>query len=713
MVTIIGNIPAISVGEYVQCKGIWHNDLNYGLQFKADFLKNMPPNSLYGIEKYLGSGLIKGIGPHFAKKLISNFGEDVFEIIEEKPELLSTTHGIGKVRANNICKNWQEQKIVREIMIFLQSHGVGTTRATRIYKTYGDEAIQIVSENPYRLAKDIRGIGFVSSDLIAKNIGIESDSLIRARAGINHILFEATSDGHCGLPVEELINRTVKLLEIDKSIIEHALDKELKAGDIVKDKLSGNDNINDTIFLGSYYFYEKNIATMLLELKEEKLPWSDIDTEKALPWVESELEIKLADNQQSALITALKTKVMVITGGPGTGKTTLVNSILNVLAKKNISIKLCAPTGRAAKRLSETTNMEAITIHRLLEFDPRNVGFKHNDQNPINCDYLVIDESSMVDVPLFYSLIRALPKTAALLLVGDVDQLPSVGAGAVLSDIIASGVIPTVKLNKIFRQAACSNIITNAHLVNQGKMPVLTYSSNQSVKAGHEPNDKLSDNKTINLQTKPISDFYFVPVNDVEELPQKLIHLVKDRIPKRFGFNSRDDIQVLCPMQRGGSGARSLNVELQKALNPDYESGFSKFGQVFAVGDKVMQLENNYDKETYNGDIGIIQKLNDEEQEATIRFYDRDVVYDYTDFDQITLAYATTIHKSQGSEYKAVIIPLTMQSYMMLQKNLLYTAITRGKKLVVIVGQKKAIGLAVLNNKRLMRYTKLKEWLEE
>lgn len=713
LVTIIGNIPAISVGEYVQCKGIWCNDYNHGLQFKADFLKNMPPNSLYGIERYLGSGLIKGIGPHFAKKLVSNFGEDVFEIIEAKPELLSTVEGIGKVRANSICKNWQEQKIVREIMIFLQSHGVGTTRATRIYKTYGNDAIQIVSENPYRLAKDIRGIGFLSSDMIAKNIGIETDSLIRARAGINHILFEATSDGHCGLPIEELIARTVKLLEIDRSIIEHALDQELEAGDIVKDKLSGSNNISDTIFLGSYYFYEKNIATMLLELKEEKLPWSDIDTEKALPWVESELEIKLADNQQSALITALKTKVMVITGGPGTGKTTLVNSILNVLAKKNISIKLCAPTGRAAKRLSETTNMEAITIHRLLEFDPRNVGFKHNDQNPINCDYLVIDESSMVDVPLFYSLIRALPKTAALLLVGDVDQLPSVGAGAVLSDIIASGVIPTVKLNKIFRQAACSNIITNAHLVNQGKMPVLTYSSNQSVKAGHEPNDKLSDNKTINLQTKPISDFYFVPVNDMEELPQKLIHLVKDRIPKRFGFNSIDDIQVLCPMQRGGSGARSLNVELQKALNPDYESGFSKFGQVFAVGDKVMQLENNYDKETYNGDIGIIQKLNDEEQEATIRFYDRDVVYDYTDFDQITLAYATTIHKSQGSEYKAVIIPLTMQSYIMLQKNLLYTAITRGKKLVVIVGQKKAIGLAVLNNKGLMRYTKLKEWLEE
>ncbi|CAN0581481.1 unnamed protein product, partial [Ectocarpus sp. 12 AP-2014] len=530
--------------------GVWRNDHNHGLQFKADFLKNMPPNSLYGIEKYLGSGLIKGIGPHFAKRLVSNFGEDVFEVIEEKPELLSTVEGIGKVRANSICKNWQEQKIVREIMIFLQSHGVGTTRATRIYKTYGDDAIQIVSENPYRLAKDIRGIGFVSSDLIAKNIGIESDSLIRARAGINHVLFEATSDGHCGLPVEELINRTMKLLEIDRSIIEHALDQELEAEDVVKDKLADNNAIHDTIFLGSYYFYEKNIASMLLALKEEKLPWSDIDTENALPWVESELEIKLADNQQSALITALKTKVMVITGGPGTGKTTLVNSILNVLAKKNISIKLCAPTGRAAKRLSETTNMEAITIHRLLEFDPRNVGFKHNDQNPINCDYLVIDESSMVDVPLFYSLIRALPKSAALLLVGDVNQLPSVGAGAVLSDIIASGVIPTVKLNKIFRQAASSNIITNAHLVNQGKMPVLTYSSNQSVKAEHEPNDKLADNKTINLQTKPISDFYFVPVNDMEELPQKLIHLVKDRIPKRFGFNSRDDIQVLCPMQR-------------------------------------------------------------------------------------------------------------------------------------------------------------------
>ncbi len=682
LVTIVGNVPHISVGEYIESKGIWHNNRDHGQQFKADFLKSLPPTSLEGIEKYLGSGLIKGIGAHFAKKLVANFGEEVFEVIENKSELLTTVDGIGKIRVKNIRENWQEQKVVRKIMVFLQSHGIGTSRATRIYKTYGDEAIEIVSNNPYRLAKDIRGIGFISADTIAKNLGIDSNSLIRARAGINHVLLEATSDGHCGLPLEMVIGATVKLLEIEKSLIELAIEKELESGDLTKDKL----NEKDALFLTGFYAYEQNIANMLIELNQYELPWEEINAEKAIEWIENKLTINLAAQQQEAIKQTLQNKIMVITGGPGTGKTTIVYSILKILQAKKVKIKLCAPTGRAAKRLSETTGMEAITMHRLLEIDPTNGCFKYNKDNKLKCDFLVIDEMSMVDVSLFYSLLQALPNTSAILLVGDVDQLPSVGAGKILNDIINSKAITTVVLTEIFRQAESSKIITNAHRINKGYMP--------------------------NLESHEDSDFYFINAEAGDDLLEKLIKIVNTRIPDKFSFHPKNDIQILCPMQRGGSGVRSLNIELQKILNPDYENGIMKFGQYFSVGDKVMQTENDHDREVYNGDIGNIVALNQVEQEAVINFYDRDVVYSFTDFDRITLSYATTIHKSQGSEYPVVVIPLTMQSYLMLKRNLIYTAITRGKKLVVIIGEKKALAIAVRNNTGLKRYTKLKDWLE-
>ena len=682
LVTVTGSVPSVSVGEYIKCSGIWHNDRNHGKQFKADFLKSLPPDTLEGIERYLGSGLIKGIGAHFAKRLVSAFGDKVFEVIENKPDLLSTVDGIGKIRAQSICANWQDQKIIREIMVFLQSHGVGTTRATRIYKTYGEKAIEIVSQNPYQLAKDIRGIGFISADTIAGNLGIAKNSLVRARAGIAHVLLEATSDGHCGLPKEILIQSSQKLLEIEKDLIELAIVEEIKLKSLVADTLN---NI-ETIFLTSYYVYEKNIAKILLNLAKSPVLWNQTDTTKILPIVEEQLNIKLAKSQKLAISKALESKLMVITGGPGTGKTTLVNSLLKTLAAKKLNIKLCAPTGRAAKRLSESTGLEATTIHRLLEIDPAYGSFKRNEESPLLCDYLVIDETSMVDVPLFYSLLKALPLHSALLLVGDVDQLPSVGAGQVLKDIISSRVISTVQLTEIFRQAATSKIITNAHSVNQGMLP--------------------------NLQPpKEESDFYFIEAEHGDDIINKIITMIKDRIPKRFNLNPVHDIQLLCPMQRGGVGARSLNVELQKVLNPNHSNGILKFGQIFAVGDKIMQTENNYDKETYNGDIGIIRAINEQHQEITINFYNRDVTYDYIDLDQITLAYATTIHKSQGSEYPAVIIPLTMQSYMMLRRNLIYTAITRGKRLVVIIGQKKALAIAVKDNTSSHRYSKLREWL--
>lgn len=682
LVTVTGSVPSVSVGEYIKCIGIWHNDRNHGKQFKADFLKSLPPDTLEGIERYLGSGLIKGIGAHFAKRLVSAFGDKVFEVIENKPDLLSTVDGIGKIRAQSICANWQDQKIIREIMVFLQSHGVGTTSATRIYKTYREKAIEIVSQNPYQLAKDIRGIGFISADTIAGNLGIAKNSLVRARAGIAHVLLEATSDGHCGLPKEILIQSSQKLLEIEKDLIELAIVEEIKLKSLVADTLN---NI-ETIFLTSYYVYEKNIAKILLNLAKSPVLWNQTDTTEILPIVEKQLNIKLAKSQKLAISKALESKLMVITGGPGTGKTTLVNALLKTLAAKKLNIKLCAPTGRAAKRLSESTGLEATTIHRLLEIDPAYGSFKRNEESPLLCDYLVIDETSMVDVPLFYSLLKALPLHSALLLVGDVDQLPSVGAGQVLKDIISSRVISTVQLTEIFRQAATSKIITNAHSVNQGMLP--------------------------NLQPpKEESDFYFIEAEHGDDIINKIITMIKDRIPKRFNLNPVHDIQLLCPMQRGRAGARSLNVELQKVLNPNYSKGILKFGQIFAVGDKIMQTENNYDKETYNGDIGIIRAINEQDQEITINFYNRDVTYDYTDLDQITLAYATTIHKSQGSEYSAVIIPLTMQSYMMLRRNLIYTAITRGKKLVVIIGQKKALAIAVKDNTSSNRYSKLKEWL--
>jgi len=682
LVTVTGNVPSISAGEYIKCSGIWHNDRNHGKQFKADFLKSLPPETLEGIERYLGSGLIKGIGVHFAKKLVSAFGDKVFEVIENNPDLLSTLGGIGKIRAQSICRNWQDQKIIREIMVFLQSHGVGTTRATRIYKTYGEKAIEVVSQNPYQLAKDIRGIGFVSADTIAGNLGIAKDSLVRARAGLAHVLLEATSDGHCGLPKEILIQNSAKLLEIEKDLIELAIAEEIELKSLVAGTLN---NIN-TIFLASYYVYEKNIAKILLNLAKSSVSWDKTDTTTIIPLVEEELNIKLAESQKLAIDKALDNRLMVITGGPGTGKTTLVNSLLKTLAAKKLNIKLCAPTGRAAKRLSESTGLEATTIHRLLEIDPAYGGFKRNEEFPLLCDYLVIDETSMVDVPLFYSLLKALPLNSALLLVGDVDQLPSVGAGQVLKDIISSKVISTVQLTEIFRQAATSNIITNAHLVNQGILP--------NTQASREE-----------------SDFYFIEAEPGDDIINKIITMVQDRIPKKFNLNPVHDIQLLCPMQRGGAGARSLNIELQKVLNPNHTDGIVKFGQIFAIGDKVMQTENNYDKEVYNGDIGIIRTINEQDQEIVINFYNRDVTYDYTDLDQITLAYATTIHKSQGSEYPAVIIPITMQSYMMLRRNLIYTAITRGKKLVVIIGQKKALAMAIKDNTSSRRYSKLREWL--
>ena len=679
-ITVVGHAAVISAGEFIQASGEWSNDRQHGLQFRARFLKAMPPTTIEGIEKYLGSGMIRGIGPVYAKKLVRAFGEQVFDIIEAEPERLREVTGIGPKRAEGIVAGWAEQRIIREIMIFLHANGVGTSRAVRIYKTYGNDAVQLICEDPYRLARDIRGIGFRTADAVAMKLGIEKTAMIRARAGISYALIEALNDGHCGLPRDELLPLAVKLLEIPENLIVDALTLELDAGAVVADTVENR----ACVFLAGLYRAEQSIAARLKTLSAGRRPWPDIDASKAIPWVEEKTGLTLAESQKDAVRIALAAKVTVITGGPGVGKTTLVNAILRILAAKRVNLLLCAPTGRAAKRMTETTGREAKTIHRLLEVDPKNGSFKRNDENTLDCELLVIDEASMVDVPLMSALLKAVPNDAAVIFVGDVDQLPPVGPGQALSDMIASRAVPVVHLTEVFRQAAESQIIQSAHRINAGRLPELSNSASET-------------------------DFYFVPADSPEGAVPRLIEIIRDRIPRRFGVDPVRDIQVLCPMNRGGVGARSLNIELQKALNPRLEPRVEKFGTTFAVGDKVMQIENDYDKEVYNGDVGFVEAIDLEAGEMAIDFDGRSVSFQFGELDQVVLAYATTIHKSQGSEYPAVIIPVLTQHYAMLQRNLLYTGVTRGKRLVILLGQKKAIAMAVKNTSGRRRWSKLRE----
>jgi exodeoxyribonuclease V alpha subunit len=684
LVTVVGHAATIAAGEWITASGEWINDRTHGQQFKARFLKTSTPTSIDGIEKYLSSGMIRGIGPVYAKKMVGAFGEKVFDIIEAEPDRLREVDGIGPVRAQRITAAWAEQKIVREIMVFLHSHGVGTARAVRIYKTYGADAVQVMTENPYRLARDIRGIGFKSADAIAMKLGIERTAMIRVRAGISYALTEAMDEGHCGLPTEKLGPLAVELLEVPRELVQTALDLELAEGTVIAD------TVGETacVFLGGLYRSEQVIAERLLRLINGTLPWPYIDPEKALPWIEQKTGLSLAETQIAAIRLALLSKVLVITGGPGVGKTTIVNAILRILAAKGVTLLLCAPTGRAAKRMTEATGFEAKTIHRLLEVDPKSGGFKRGGDNPLECDLLVVDETSMVDVMLMQALMKAVPDNAALLIVGDIDQLPSVGPGQVLADVIASGAVPVVRLTEIFRQAAQSRIITSAHKINQGSIPDLS-------------------------KPEGDSDFYFVEADDPEVAVPRIIELVKTRIPQRFGLDPIRDIQVLCPMNRGGVGARSLNIELQAALNPAGDRKVERFGWTFAPGDKVMQIENDYDKEVYNGDIGYIDDVDPDAGELTTSFDGRAVTYGFGELDTLVPAYAATIHKSQGSEYPAVVIPVMTQHYPMLQRNLLYTGVTRGKRLVVLVGQKKAVAIAVRNVSGRRRWSKLNEWLGE
>ena len=656
LVTVVGAMPEVHVGAVLSLTGEWKMDAKYGRQFSITTFEETLPATVYGIEKYLGSGLVKGIGPKFAGRIVKEFGAETLNVIEDSPDDLIRVPGIGRVRVERIKKSWIEQKEIKNIMLFLQSHNVSTTHATKIWKTYGNESIKVVQENPYRLADDIWGIGFKTADTIAEKMGFDKEKFARLRSGLLYTLNKLSEEGHCYGTREQLIKTGTELLDVDESLLSMTLDEMIRTEDVkVEDETA--------IYLPPFYYSEIGTARRLREIYVAP---RTISVE--LEGLEQRISTGLSYDpvQLEAIKTAAQSKILVLTGGPGTGKTTTTLGIIKAFQTAGASILLAAPTGRAAKRLSEATGLEAKTIHRLLEVKPPE-GYQRNEENRLEGDVLIVDECSMIDIMLMYALLRAMPDTMTLILVGDVDQLPSVGAGNVLRDVIESGVFPVVRLTKIFRQAASSRIITNAHRINRGLMPDISNGKN--------------------------TDFFFIEIEEPELAAQEIVTLVKDRLPRAYKTR---DIQVLTPMQRGVVGAANLNQVLQQAVNPD-SHGIRRGGVEYRLHDKVMQIRNNYDKEVFNGDIGTVISVNLEDRELVIRFDDREVAYDSTELDEVVLAYATTIHKSQGSEYPIVVMPVLMTHFVMLQRNLIYTGVTRAKKILVIVGTKKALAMAVRN----------------
>ncbi|MBU4208686.1 MAG: ATP-dependent RecD-like DNA helicase [Proteobacteria bacterium] len=692
LVTVVGNLMSPMPGEIIKMQGEWTSHPKYGEQFKLVRYKTSVPATVYGIQKYLGSGLIRGIGPVMAGRIVKKYGKNSLDIIENEIEKLAQVDGIGKKRIEMIRTAWDEQKEIRDVMLFLQTHGVSSGYATKIFRQYGNQSIAVVQENPYRLAADIFGIGFVIADGIAEKLGFSKDFTLRAEAGIQYVLHQMADEGNVYYPYELLLEKCREILQIDREVIAKALGSIVVDKKIIIEDL--NDNIeefrenNKAVYLEKYYVCETRIAFRLKTLIGAPKSFRDIDLDRAVEWVQKQLFITLAEKQLEALRCSVENKVVVITGGPGTGKTTIINAVIKIFSRMKLKIMLAAPTGRAAKRMSETTGYEARTIHRLLEFSFQKGGFQKNDKKPLDCDLLIIDEASMIDTILMHHLLKAIPPRATFILVGDVNQLPSVGAGAILNDIIESGSVPVVELNEIFRQAKDSRIIVNAHKINSGIIP---------------------DFKTP-TPSDYTNDFYFIQQEDPEKVLEIILELLTDRIPRRFNFDPVDDIQVLTPMHKGVVGAGNLNEKLQEALNPG-ENIIIRGDRGFRVNDKVMQIRNNYDKEVFNGDIGKIARIIADEQALVISFDGREVGYEFADLDEIVLAYAVSVHKSQGSEYPAVIIPILIQHYMLLQRNLIYTAVTRGRSLVVMVGTKKALAIGINNNKTQKRYTYLKHRL--
>lgn len=674
LVTVVGYFADVHVGAVLLVDGNWKVDTKYGRQFIAEKWEETLPATVFGIEKYLGSGLIKGIGPQFAKKIVQKFGEDTLDIIENEPDRLIEVEGIGSRRVSMIKQGWQEQKEIKNVMIFLQEHDVSTAHAAKIYKAYGQDSISIVTENPYKLADDIWGIGFKTADTIAQKLGIDPERYIRCRSGIMYTLSKLADEGHCYADREQLQSKAVELLGVEECIISMTLDEMIKQSDVIRDE--------DALYLPPFYHSEAGTAKRLLTLLSHKREDMGTDSEQIMATVQQKSDIQYDEIQLDAIRQSLKSKVMILTGGPGTGKTTTTLGIISAMRECGLSVLLAAPTGRAAKRMSEATGMEAKTIHRLLEYQPPE-GYQRDEKNPLEGDVLIVDECSMIDVILMYNLLKAIPDKMILIMVGDIDQLPSVGAGNVLRDMIDSGVIPTVKLERIFRQAESSKIITNAHRINKGLMPT------------------LKDGKS--------SDFFFIESETAEDTAEVIRNLCKNRLPSHYKVTP-SSIQVLTPMQKGEVGAAALNKLLQNELNPQ-SLLLQHGGTQYRLNDKVMQIRNNYDKDVFNGDIGIISEVNTEDRNLTVNFDGKLTQYDITELDELVLSYAVTVHKAQGSEYPIVVMPVTMSHYVLLQRNLLYTGITRAKKVFVLVGAAKAIHCAVSNNKVSERNTRLAQRL--
>ncbi len=714
LVPVIGNLVDANVGSVLLVEGNWKVDAKYGRQFVAENWEETLPATIYGMERYLGSGLIKGVGPKFAKKIVQKFGQDTFAVIEDNVGALIEVEGIGKKRVAMIAESWERQKEVKNIMLFLQEHQVQTSLAAKIYKQYGNGSIEVMKQNPYRLADDIWGIGFKTADTIATKLGFEKESFVRLRSGLMYTLSELSNDGHVFADKAQLINKASELLEASSETIVMTLDDMIRANDLIIEedlvKQDSKGNVLTPVYLPSFYFAETGVAGRLSRLAstpaEDRL-YTKIMSMRAERGsttlsidpsvIEKRTGMEYEDIQKEAIRTAAASKIMILTGGPGTGKTTTLRGIIEEFKMFNLKILLAAPTGRAAKRMSEATGMEAKTIHRLLECKPP-AGYKKNEDDPLEGDVLIVDECSMIDIILMNALLKAIPPTMRLILVGDIDQLPSVGAGNVLRDIIDSEAFPVVRLNKIFRQAQTSQIIMNAHRINEGHLPIIT-------------NEKTGD-------------FFFIEKEEPEDVVDLIVQLVKDILPRHYHYDP-SQIQVLTPMQRSVAGAVNLNIELQEAINPAEQEvpirgrGLVKMpkpclrrsGYVYRADDKVMQIKNNYDKDVYNGDIGIIRSINETDRTLTVDFEGRDVTYDVTELDELVHAYATTIHKSQGSEYPIVVMPIMTSHYIMLQRNLVYTGITRAKRLLVMVGTKKALSMAVRNVTVTKRNTMLRERL--
>ncbi len=688
-VTVTGKVPLIHEGEVIKAEGEWVNVAEYGRQFKAEQIETTAPNSREGIEKYLASGLIEGIGPVYAKKLVEKFGEEVFEVIEQNSARLQEVPGVGKKRRIEIKSSWEKQKSVREIMVFLHRHGISTGKAVKIFQQYGAAAMETVAQNPYQLARDIHGIGFKTADGIAQRTGIAPDSEARLRAGLFHLLLAAGSEGHTALPHDILLTKATELLGVPVELITTVLASAVASTELRQE------TIEDTVLIFPPHLAraEEEIVRRLQKLAALPAAYPAMDAEKALAWVQRNTGKELAPGQAEAVRQALTRRVLIITGGPGVGKTTILQSILRILSAKGVQPVLAAPTGRAARRMSDSTGLEAKTIHRLLEFAPGGEGFKKNASSPLTGDLFVLDETSMVDVALMASFLRAVPETGHLLLVGDVDQLPSVGPGTVLKDLIDSGTLPVARLTEVFRQAAESAIIKAAHSINEGKIP------------------------WVAKPAPPGCDFHFIERDTPEAIAETIVHLAKERIPQAFRMDPIQDIQVLCPMNRGLLGTGNINQLLQEALNPPGDwtkPECERYGLTFRQGDKVIQTRNNYDKDVFNGDIGRITGIQADPLEVLVEFEDgRQAVYESGDVDELRPAYAITIHKSQGSEFPAVIIPVSTQHFVMLQRNLLYTGVTRGRRLVILVGDPKALGMAVRTVGAAKRWGGLRHRLEQ